>query len=565
MKCLYIHNRRSWGPKESSWLTFHYISEELERRGHLLAKYSVDFNLTDDNNNHITDTIWQQTDCLFTVFGEAHGPLKIAEARDIPSFLEINYACGEIVNPFMEKEASRLKINKDELVYEYPGAGKNTYDRTTYVVGAGNINYTEKTYREFGSNRVKMFTAGVDHEHFKPDFSARGKGKIRFTVTAASLAFRKGIIHICRAWRALPREYHHKIELHCFGKEPFGTDSAKEFRDLLKDFSNVIHHGFHSNQSVEYVREHAISDVMLCPTLAEGQSATALEGMSFGLYSIVSPYTGSDFEKIPSTILSHEPEKWVEEISSAICTIVDNYDEIKKTFPIIREHAQTNYRWDKFAKDFVDFMEIVWQDYYQGKHWREIRGDTTLRINYPIDKNSIVIDCGGFHGEWTEKLKEKYDPYIYLFEPVPQFVETLKAQFAKDAKVHIIEAAVGNKDGEEILFMSPVKSAWNSTTSTPSPGWNEVRVQVINFASWIKQQNIKEIDLLKLNIEGAEYDVLEHLLSVGLIDKICHIQIQFHRFPMGAEQRRDTIRRALSRTHKNTYNYDFVWESWSRK
>lgn len=565
MKCLYIHNRRSWGPTESSWLTFHYISEELQRRGHLLAKYSVDFGMTNDTGERITDTVWQQADCLFTVFRDAYGPLKIAEAKDIPSFLEINYACGEIVNPFMEKEVERLGLNKDELMYEYVGAGKDLYGKATYLVGAGNTSYSEKTYREFGLNRVKMFIAGVDCEHFKPDFSARRHGKIRFTITASSLAFRKGIVHIAHAWRSIPKEYHDKIELHCFGKEPFAKDSKKTFRDLMRDFSNVIHHGFLSNQSPEYVREHGISDVMLCPALAEGQSATALEGMSFGLYPIVSPYTGSNFEKIPSTILSPEPEKWVEEIRTAICHVTDNYSEIKKTFPVIREHAKANYRWDIFAKDFVDFMETTWSDYHQGKEWRRVHGDTTLRINYPINKDSVVIDCGGFYGEWTKMLQNRFDPTIYLFEPVRQFAESLKVQFLQNPKVHVIESAVGNKDGEEVFFISPAQSAWNSTTSTASPGWNEIKVLVINFANWINQQNFEKIDLLKLNIEGGEYDILEQLLETKLIEQIEHIQIQFHRFPKGAEQRRDAIRKALTKTHKNTYNYDFVWESWSKK
>ena len=44
----------------------------------------------------------------------------------------------------------------------------------------------------------------------------------------------------------------------------------------------------------------------------------------------------------------------------------------------------------------------------------------------------------------------------------------------------------------------------------------------------IKDLDIEKIDLLKLNIEGSEYDLLEKLLKSGLISTIDKLQIQFH-------------------------------------
>ncbi len=366
MKCLVIHNRRASGPKESSWWTFHHISEELKRRGHLFAQYSIDFSLTDDAGTQITNRVWNEADFIFTVFRNGIAPLKIAKMRDIPSFLEINYACEQVATPFMEKEITRLGIGKDEIMYDHHNTNDDLYNSATNLIGAGNREYTEQTYRDHGLDHVKFFKAGIDCELFKPDFNLRSEHKktnprIRFTFTAAALAFRKGIIHTLRAWRSLPQEYHDKIELHFFGKPAYGKESIREYDAAMNDFKNIIHHPFMSNQSKEYIYEHGISDVMLCPAFAEGQSATALEGMAFGLYPIVSPYTGSDFEKMPGKILSKDPSSWVKEIADSIRYVVDNYEEVKKTAPLIRGHAMRTYRYEDFAREVIDFMEEVHQ------------------------------------------------------------------------------------------------------------------------------------------------------------------------------------------------------------
>ena len=71
--------------------------------------------------------------------------------------------------------------------------------------------------------------------------------------------------------------------------------------------------------------------------------------------------------------------------------------------------------------------------------------------------------------------------------------------------------------------------------------------------------------LLKLNIEGGEYEVLADLLESHFIDKITFIQIQFHDFMPDAENMRASLRRKLAKTHVESWCFDFIWESWRLK
>ena len=70
---------------------------------------------------------------------------------------------------------------------------------------------------------------------------------------------------------------------------------------------------------------------------------------------------------------------------------------------------------------------------------------------------------------------------------------------------------------------------------------------------------------MKINIEGAEYDLLEHLIDTGLISNIHNIQVQFHDFVSNAEQRMIMLQKELEKTHGLTYQYPFVWENWRVK
>jgi hypothetical protein len=85
---------------------------------------------------------------------------------------------------------------------------------------------------------------------------------------------------------------------------------------------------------------------------------------------------------------------------------------------------------------------------------------------------------------------------------------------------------------------------------------------MVSFGSFVS--DIHCIDLLKINIEGGEYELLEHIIEKTLQNKIRNIQVQFHTWIENCEDRRKNIQDILRKTHKLTYNYDFVWENWER-
>jgi Methyltransferase FkbM domain len=92
-----------------------------------------------------------------------------------------------------------------------------------------------------------------------------------------------------------------------------------------------------------------------------------------------------------------------------------------------------------------------------------------------------------------------------------------------------------------------------------------VDVEIRDVAPVFAELDAERIDLLKMNIEGAEFDVLERLAETGWIDRIDELLIQFHDWAPAAPRRRRMIRRVLARTHTEVWNYPWVWERWVRR
>lgn len=77
---------------------------------------------------------------------------------------------------------------------------------------------------------------------------------------------------------------------------------------------------------------------------------------------------------------------------------------------------------------------------------------------------------------------------------------------------------------------------------------------------------MSNVDLMKINIEGGEYNLLEKMISSGLISKVDNLQIQFHDIKaLDSENRMKKIWLALEKTHMVTWKFrPFVWENWKR-
>ncbi|MCJ7575557.1 MAG: FkbM family methyltransferase [Dehalococcoidia bacterium] len=191
--------------------------------------------------------------------------------------------------------------------------------------------------------------------------------------------------------------------------------------------------------------------------------------------------------------------------------------------------------------------------------WFRDNGDKTLRLNYDLDGNSLVFDMGGYEGQWASDIFSKYCCTIHVFEPVIEFADKIEKRFSRNRKIFVHKFGLSNGSKKAAIALA------QDGSSLFRQGKQTREISLVRAVDFLRENNIQNIELMKINIEGGEYDLLDHLIDTGFVRHIKNIQVQFHDFVPNAELRMTGIQQRLQETHALTYQYSFVWENWRLK
>jgi FkbM family methyltransferase len=169
------------------------------------------------------------------------------------------------------------------------------------------------------------------------------------------------------------------------------------------------------------------------------------------------------------------------------------------------------------------------------------------RYEYPLDSASTVVDLGAYTGEFARKLIDKYGCAVICVEPTGA-----AAAMHNVPGCVVIQAAASTDD-------TPLKFGGQSYyTSKYEPG-----EQVFPCFDVLSLLTVP-VTLLKINVEGMEYAIMQRILNHGANNHVKYFQIQFHQIG-GHETAYDWIAGKLSETHRLMWRVPWVWESWERK
>lgn len=191
--------------------------------------------------------------------------------------------------------------------------------------------------------------------------------------------------------------------------------------------------------------------------------------------------------------------------------------------------------------------------------WWADGGDREFRYTYCLEQDSLVLDLGGHQGDWAAGISERYKCMVLIFEPLLAYAWRIAARFEGNTDIHVLPFGLGASDRTETLRL-----AGDASSIFLSSGPTE-EIRIVDAAQWFKENAVETVALMKINIEGGEYELLECMLESGLTHLIDHIQVQFHPIEPESGLRMNRIQEGLSRTHRLAWQYPFVWESWTRK
>lgn len=191
--------------------------------------------------------------------------------------------------------------------------------------------------------------------------------------------------------------------------------------------------------------------------------------------------------------------------------------------------------------------------------WILDMGDDVLGLDYPITKDSWVLELGGYQGWWSSRIANKYDCNIIIVEPVPEYFNKLSSMFQDNNKVRLVNNAISSIERDIVLNVGT-----DGTSETMIESNTKVTVKAITLETVLGLFDVKQIDLMQMNIEGEEYPLMKHLVDTKVITKIKNFQVQFHKINESSIDKREYIQEKLfDLGYRQKWNYDFVWESWT--
>jgi len=182
-----------------------------------------------------------------------------------------------------------------------------------------------------------------------------------------------------------------------------------------------------------------------------------------------------------------------------------------------------------------------------------------------LPKGSFVIDVGANIGKFTNIFLKKGFK-VHAFEPDPIALNELKKLCGNDNEnLKLFEVAIGIKKESKKLYRYRKFDAENPETTIGSSllsfrsGKDKpfVEIECIDFISYLKNID-KKISLLKIDIEGAEVEILEKIIDEGIHKKIGRIYVETHeRFSHRIAL--ETVNLRLRLVEENISNINLNW------
>lgn len=168
-----------------------------------------------------------------------------------------------------------------------------------------------------------------------------------------------------------------------------------------------------------------------------------------------------------------------------------------------------------------------------------------------------IGDQINFELDLLDKLSTKHID-LYAIDPTPKSLEFLKKQ-SLPSNFHVLPYALAEKDCE-LEFAIPKNEGWVSGTAAEVRNdgrdldmVNKIRVQGRSLRSIMKELGHSKINLLKMDIEGSEFDIMDSCFD-GSIE--IHQLLLDHHEQMLKNNRRERIRHLDELLKKN---YDIFY------
>lgn len=178
-----------------------------------------------------------------------------------------------------------------------------------------------------------------------------------------------------------------------------------------------------------------------------------------------------------------------------------------------------------------------------------------------LHKPLNIFEIGANYAQDSEFLRKSFEidvKNVYVFEPHPQIYIELKKLYSFNA----YQLAVSNENGlanfnaidiENNEYANSGISSLREGLTTNKNNFINVEVQTIRMEDFIRKNNIQQIDFLKIDVEGMNYEVLEGFADKLSIVKVIQTEGEYKQYWKGQKTYQDMHDLLASKNFKLVY------------
>ena len=162
-----------------------------------------------------------------------------------------------------------------------------------------------------------------------------------------------------------------------------------------------------------------------------------------------------------------------------------------------------------------------------------------------FEKDIIFFDIGAHHGESIKIFSNNFNlKEIHCFEPSPYNFEILSKNIKKyNFKINVNLNNIGVGSEKKSVFLNQTEESSSSTINTFNKNSNylkkklkilninnlneyykKISINLISLDEYIEKNNINEIDIIKIDTEGFEFDVIKGLSLKNKLIKFIYFE-----------------------------------------
>lgn len=232
-----------------------------------------------------------------------------------------------------------------------------------------------------------------------------------------------------------------------------------------------------------------------------------LENVDFVLHAFMvpTPRHGFDFQR--------------EDFGGFLFELVD--EGVIKQKEFLRFRNTDMYKYKQEINDFYHPVFVNYREFFVWDRYKE----------FDLEGCKKVVDAGASVGLFTRYMLNRGAQDIISIECDERSIAALISNFTKYPRVKIVPKAISSVEGEMELMWKEDNPLVNSLDQNSNEfsyeNPDKKIVPVTTLEKILKEYNWEQIDLLKLDIEGSEYAVIDST-SDHIFDNVGRILLEYH-------------------------------------